>query len=980
MFLAVVLSLCAAQFGAFAAAPARGNARGANSANATTQQTGGSPVAARAGARQKVVSNTATAAKQTPAANVTGNTSARAGKKQAVVNNPSAAKPNGARAASTQKVINNGTKVATAATNTVIPQECQDAFYGCMDSFCMLDNASGGRCQCSDRNAELMKVMDDIAKLDEQSYAMATEGVERIQMGENADTIIANAKAAAEKVSNKETAEDNKKKARTLDLSAWNNNVFDEAEDLFDEAVVDTSAVSNALDKTGNALYGSSAKMCLSQMPSQCSNHLTMLQSFYAQKIKSDCMAFENSLKQQKIASTQKLQTAEKALRDASLEKFQEDNKYGLGDCVKHYSQCMENECGSDYSKCITFSAEENIKNAANGTTTKSKKNSKTTISGLVDITVSSSTMTQLLGKKTICDDEVLKYCKKVQDQVWDKYLANVGTTLKSAEINAEDILRQNCIKDLATCFQNSCAAQFDASKDEASYDMCLSDPLLVVDACKIKLDACIVVTGGQEIKGNSRTAMESALSGSRLWTGVTSMLAGMRVDACTKEVKSGIEAICGEDFAHCVGLNPGTIAELLPTDTVTACKEKNSNDKDKVLQYIAEVAQGYALQINDAMYKVCEKAAKDAMVKVCGNADTCDTLNLGNMTFDGLLTVELCNVNKENECKKSVNDFEAKDIVMGYVRPTIKNRININNIVFNGPNASDKSLTPQTYDNNFGYVDTLSATKGRIRKGGGSKNANVPDNFIDPNSPEVKNIISGLNNVFKNKVNVMLNTKVVHDCMYGKKVTGFKKSDEKDDSGKLMLVDEQGKSTRDTNTISNEEETMDRAYAHLLDEYVTIMASKTLELLREKYDKAEQDLQPQIDALNAEISERLTSIEGVEMDKVHETNEVSCLAYAETNNTRDGFSSVQDDDLFRHGCSAVARRSPHFFSTAAYDRGTLTCTVTRTEYPCENISSGCCWGWNETGIPETTTYTMPGLNKEKVIQDAKYDKLLKDN
>ena len=110
--------------------------------------------------------------------------------------------------AGSQKVINMGTKVKSATGNTVVSQECQDAYYGCMDAFCMLDNTSGGRCQCSDRNAELMKVMDDIAKLDEQSYAMATEGVERIQMGENADTIIANAKAAAEKVSNQETAED----------------------------------------------------------------------------------------------------------------------------------------------------------------------------------------------------------------------------------------------------------------------------------------------------------------------------------------------------------------------------------------------------------------------------------------------------------------------------------------------------------------------------------------------------------------------------------------------------------------------------------------------------------------------------------------------------------------------------------------------------------------------------------------------------
>ena len=164
--------------------------------------------------------------------------------------------------------------------------------------------------------------------------------------------------------------------------------------------------------------------MCVAQMPTQCKEHLTMLRSVYMQKIKSDCIAFENNLKQQKIASTQKLQTAEKALRDASLEKFNDENKYNKGQCVTRYTQCMENECGSDYSKCITFAAEENIKG--------SKSNAKSrTIKGLVDIVLSGSTMTQLLGKKAICDDEVLVHCQKVRDTVWDAYLANAAATLR---------------------------------------------------------------------------------------------------------------------------------------------------------------------------------------------------------------------------------------------------------------------------------------------------------------------------------------------------------------------------------------------------------------------------------------------------------------------------------------------------------------------------------------------------------------------
>ena len=73
-------------------------------------------------------------------------------------------------AVTTQKVINSGTKVATAVKNIAVNEECQNKYNGCMDAFCMLDNTSGGRCICSNRNAELDEILAEIEKLDQQSY------------------------------------------------------------------------------------------------------------------------------------------------------------------------------------------------------------------------------------------------------------------------------------------------------------------------------------------------------------------------------------------------------------------------------------------------------------------------------------------------------------------------------------------------------------------------------------------------------------------------------------------------------------------------------------------------------------------------------------------------------------------------------------------------------------------------------------------
>ena len=102
-----------------------------------------------------------------------------------------------ARAGATQKVIGTGTTVAAANQNVVVSEACRQKYYGCMDSFCMLDNDSGGRCICSDKNAEYDDILAQIEALDLQSYQMATYGVERIEMGDAADVAIANANAVA---------------------------------------------------------------------------------------------------------------------------------------------------------------------------------------------------------------------------------------------------------------------------------------------------------------------------------------------------------------------------------------------------------------------------------------------------------------------------------------------------------------------------------------------------------------------------------------------------------------------------------------------------------------------------------------------------------------------------------------------------------------------------------------------------------------
>ena len=635
IFGALIVSLCVAEFAALAAVNQRGKA-----AQKETAET--ASVAARSAVRKDTVQKN-------------GGVSARSAVKQTAPKSNVVA----ARAGTMQKAINTGTKVATATENTAVPQECQDNFYGCMDAFCMLDNASGGRCQCSDKIAEYDKVLEDILRLDEQSYVMATEGVERIKMGDAESAILARAKAAGDKVVADKESKDNKANlARKLDMSVFDNNIFVDTDDIFDDGKTDGD-ISTFADKKGDELYKAAGKMCVAQIPANCKSYGSMLQLVYAQKIKSDCMAYENSLKAQKSQSQQKLQTAQKALRDAALDEYKEQNRYGtVGECAVAFAQCMQTtaECGEDYTGCVTLAAKENVKNNNQGTVAKQQK-IKGTVKG-ADITLAASTMEQLLAKKPICE-RVTKQCVNANknDAVWNTFLRNAAPALKSAEEIAEQKLRMECIPTITKCFQTACKSNFGEGD---SYDMCLSNPATYKSLCKVQLEPCLEATGGSY----------TIPTDSSLWNGVIAALGAMKVDACTKEVRDCLTSdnACGADYSTCIGLSADAIMKLCPEDKLTACKTANdsgSYNGDDVMEYVYKVAQGIALQIDSNMQLACENALDSAMEKYCGDKQSCPNISLLSSTITNQMRAQVCTEDGK-ECHDSPSVFKVADLLKG--------------------------------------------------------------------------------------------------------------------------------------------------------------------------------------------------------------------------------------------------------------------------------------------------------------------------
>lgn len=567
-----------------------------------------------------------------------------------------------ARAATTKKVISSGTQIAGATTNTIVSEECRTKYFGCMDSFCMLDNVNGGRCLCSNRHMELDTVLEEIQKLDEQSYAMATVGVDRINMGADADAVQKMVDSAANAAAQSATSNAKRTRSLNLDLDAWN----DVYEDIDDFAAEDS--ISN---KTGDALYSSASSMCAAQIPG-CRASMSMLKLMYAQQIKSDCTAYENSLKQQRNSSMKKLQTAQTAMRDAALEQYQNANKYDLGQCTIRFKQCMQTTagCGDDFSKCASSVAMQNLQ---------SNKKNKTVKTGATNISIAAGTYDVLMAKKTMCES-VTKQCVAVKDKVWDTFLVEAAPEIKSAELIAESNLRMNCISDISSCFQSACKDNMDPNNPDGSYDMCLSRPETMRALCSVQIEPCIAAEP-------------------KILDYVYARLASMRVDACTTEVKNCLtdEDRCGSDYSKCIGLDLQSVRDMCPLAKLIACQE---NGQDATWDVIDNIVQGVYLDIDNSLLTNCQNAVNAKYIEICGDDIAC-------AAFDDDTTMGA----------DSLTSYKARDgsfVIEGLVtfgNVKIKETASTSDDVKFGK----YELDIENYSDNIQNVDGTSVIKGRV-------------------------------------------------------------------------------------------------------------------------------------------------------------------------------------------------------------------------------------------------------------------------
>ena len=513
---------------------------------------------------------------------------------------------------SKQSAIQKGTSVRTKTdASGLYDQACYDAYYGCMDQFCISENESGGSCACSDLSIKYDKEFAEIQEILTEAERIATEEVEKVKLGAQADIVFTGTREYDADGNLKEIDEigmASKEKKRADLMALWESNYDDEEEE---ESIWGSSGVDFA-ELTGASLYKAAEEICLEQVPEECAGDMTLLRNMYSRQITSDCKGYENSIAAKRAEAELALADANADVRAALKESFDAANKYDLGQCMVQFKKCMQTEdaCGENWENCVATIASENMQN------NQATSTAGTTVATVDVYDITASTMEVLSSKRTICEN-VLGQCVAVRDMVWPAFLREAAPTIKVAESAAESKFRQSCLTNISNCIQNACKDDI-VGKGVDTMDACLSRPDMARSFCKVEIDPC--------------ERMEPLI-----WGYVVDKLAAMRVDACTQEVKDCFTADtrCGENFQNCIGMDYDYIHDICPIDSLVVCK---ANNPAFTMEDLDSMLMGLYLNIDNAALDQCQELVDRKMAEVCGSTTDCnkfaadDTIGAGSV------------------------------------------------------------------------------------------------------------------------------------------------------------------------------------------------------------------------------------------------------------------------------------------------------------------------------------------------------------
>lgn len=290
-------------------------------------------------------------------------------------------------------------EVKSSKQSSAKAEDCREVYQACMDDFCLLDEAEGGRCACSDNIERSKKLIQEIQKIQSEADDLYTTGVEREKLGAKARLVFGESEAAK------------KSAAKSgIDFSAWLMGSDDEDElDELDEDV-----------DIGQGLYDMAADACQEELK-RCGNKSKAEEMVYNRLIVADCKSFNTYLSDQKRDATANKKTAEAAVRAARLEMLDTTNKYNRGECLLVYRSCIADKggCGVNFENCLDEG---------------------------------------LLTRRSHACEDVLDQCMAVRKDVLKDWEDESDAILKDAAKYADRNQRATCLAKIQNCLEEGCS------------------------------------------------------------------------------------------------------------------------------------------------------------------------------------------------------------------------------------------------------------------------------------------------------------------------------------------------------------------------------------------------------------------------------------------------------------------------------------------------------------------------------------------
>ncbi len=411
--------------------------------------------------------------------------------------------------------------IARIATNTVATNtfgdgydECQAAYFTCMDQFCALQNESYRRCICSSKL--------ETVKARERALSQTTVQLQDFK-DLNLDAIL---KTPAEVKAMLSATEGEKKLAKKRDNSASMQKltaITDVLEGTRTNALsmtgqldaggdikqiwttTDLISGANIANLTGESLYNAVHSQCAELVAPQCPSKstLSMVMSAYGMYIENDCETLLTALNKQATNANTAIRQTNREMNMARLENYDAHNSVAINDCVAGVRADLtaDTACGANYVHCLDLTGR--YLNRVTGepiyTANFYELNGQVSLLGDVLTNTTNAKIVAELNRKKEFANHTLETCRDIADEVWNEFMRQAITEIYQGQQEKIRQVKNECMDVVTTCYDETTAQLRDYSNIEEQ--MLLGDRLeLSEEMCEEKMATCSNLYGGGSV------------------------------------------------------------------------------------------------------------------------------------------------------------------------------------------------------------------------------------------------------------------------------------------------------------------------------------------------------------------------------------------------------------------------------------------------------------------------------------------------